>query len=80
LLSLNGKISVIKATFEYEKNNEFYPFQFKSPEKFEKQETINAIGFMCMSALNSTRTLHFKKYIDVNADLLKVLRKEYHLE
>ncbi|MFI5218610.1 MAG: hypothetical protein ACHQNT_03900 [Bacteroidia bacterium] len=80
ILSQNGKVSVIKATFEYEKNNEFIPFQFKSPEKFDKQGTINALGFMCMSLLNSTRTLHFQKYIDTNAELLKILREEYHLK
>lgn len=79
-LSKNGTMSVIKATIEYEKNNEFIPFHFNSLEKFEKQETINALGFMSASALNSTRTLHFQKYIDVNAELLKVLREEYNLK
>jgi hypothetical protein len=24
--------------------------------------------------------VHYKKYIDVNAELLKILRKEYHLK
>ena len=67
-------------TIEYEKNNEFFPFHFNSIEKFDKQGTINSLGFLCNSALNSTRTLHFQKYIDVNAELLKVLREEYHLE
>ena len=79
-LSHDGTVSVIKATNEYEKNNEFFPFHFNSIEKFDKQGTINSLGFLCNSALNSTRTLHFQKYIDVNAELLKVLRKEYHLE
>lgn len=79
-LSKNGTVSLIKATFDYEKNNEFIPFHFNSIKKFDKVETINALGFVCNSALNSTRTMHFQKYIDVNAELLKVLREEYHLK
>ena len=34
----------------------------------------------CFNALNSTRTLHFKKYIDLNTEVLELLRKEYHLK
>jgi len=79
-LGQDGKISIIKATDDYEKSNEMIPFQFKSMEKFDKQGTINALGFYCFNALNSTRTLHFQKYIELNAKLLKLLRKEYHLE
>jgi len=79
-LNQDGKVSVIKATGEYEKNNEFIPFQFKSMEKFDRQGTINALGFYCFNILNSTRTLHFQKYIELNAALLTQLRKEYHLK
>jgi hypothetical protein len=79
-LGQDGKISVIKATDDYEKSSEIIPFQFKSIEKFDRQFTINALGFYCFNALNSTRTLHFEKYIDLNAEVLKLLRKEYHLE
>jgi len=79
-LSQNGKVSVIVATGEYEKNNVMIPFQFKSMEKFDRQGTINALGFYSRNALSSTRTLHFSKYADLNAQLLKLLRKEYHLK
>jgi hypothetical protein len=79
-LNKMGKVSVIQATFDYEKTNDFIPFKFSSPEKLDRQFTVNAIGFMCMNVMNSTRTLHFKKYMNVNAELLKVLRKEYLLE
>lgn len=79
-LGQDGRVSVIKATDDYEKSNEMIPFQFKSMEKFDKQGTINALGFYCFNVLNSTRTLHFKKYIELNAKLLKLLRKEYHLD
>ena len=79
-LGQDGKISIIKATDDYEKNNEIIPFQLKSIEKLDRQSTINALGFYCFNALNSTRTLHFKKYMELNAAVLKLLRKEYHLQ
>ena len=79
-LSQDGKVSVINATDEYEKNIELIPFQFKSPEKFDKQGTINALGFYCFNALNSTRTFHFKKYREINTRLLALLRKEYRIK
>jgi len=79
-LSQDGKVSVIVAAAEYEKNNQIIPFQFKSMEKFDKQGTINALGFYSRNALSSTRTLHFTKYIELNTQLLKILREEYHLK
>jgi len=32
-----------------------------------------------MSGIRATRQQHFQKYIDLNTELLKELRKEYHL-
>ena len=79
-LSQDGKESIIMATGEYEKSDRVIPYQFKSIEKFDRQGTINSLGFYCRNALNSTRTLHFQKYIEVNEKLLNVLRKEYRLK
>lgn len=79
-LGQNGKVSIIQATFEYEKNDDFIPFKLNAPEKFDRQLNSNAVGFMCMNLLNSTRTLHFQKYMDVNAELLQVLRADYDLD
>ncbi|MEO6612711.1 MAG: hypothetical protein ABIT05_08535 [Chitinophagaceae bacterium] len=79
-LSQDGLVSVIKATEDYEKSNQVIPFQFKSVEKFDKQGTINALGFYCFNAMSSTRTLHFQKYMEVNARLLALLRSEYHIK
>ena len=52
----------------------------RSLEKFDRQGTINALGFYAMSALSSTRTIHLQRYIDLNTELLKVLRREYGME
>jgi len=68
------------AAAAYETSNETLPFQFKSIEKFDKQATINTLGLYGMTILNSTRKVHYQKYITLNAELLKLLRKEYHLK
>ena len=79
-LTQDGKLSVFDKTIEYEKNNEIIPFQLKSLDKLDKQYAINVLSNYCFNALNSTRTLHFKKYSDLNTEVLKLLRKEYHLK
>ena len=69
----------LAAAEAYSTSNQFFPFEFKSIEKFDKQGTINAIGLFGRNALNSTRELHYKKYMQINAALLSLLRNEYHL-
>ena len=79
-LTQDGKLSVFDETAAYEKNNEIISFHLKDLDKLEKQYAINILNNYCFNVLNSTRTLHFKKYSDINARLLKLLRKEYHLK
>ncbi len=79
-LTQDGELSIFDEMVKYEKSNEVIPFQFKVPERLDRLATINELGNYCFNALNSTRTNHFKKYAEVNARLLQVLREEYHLE
>lgn len=79
-LTHDRQLSIINAVDEYEKSSIVIPFQFKSIQKVDRQGTINALGFYCLNAMSSTRTLHFQKYIDLNSELLKLLRREYHLK
>ena len=79
-LTLDGKLNIFEATIDYEKNNEFIPFHIKSLKKFDRQNVINVLGFYTMNLMKSTRMTHIQKYIELNAELLKVLRKEYHIE
>jgi hypothetical protein len=79
-LTQNQTLDLFTATTIYENNNEMIPFHFKSPAKFDKEEAINLMGFYGRAGLGATRSVHYKKYIDVNAELLRVLRKEYHLK
>jgi len=79
-LTQNQTLDLFTATTIYENNNEMIPFHFKSPAKFDKEEAINLMGFYGRAGLGATRSVHYKKYIDVNAELVRVLRKEYHLK
>ena len=79
-LTNDWKVNIFQAAAEYEKNNEFIPFQLKSIEKFDRQNMINILGFYCMNGMRSTRLQHIQKYIEINTELLRVLRNEYHLE
>jgi hypothetical protein len=72
--------SVIRAAAKYEMTDKVIPFQLKALEKFDRQATINMIGFYCRNGLSSTRILHYQKYIELNAELLKLLRIEYNLK
>lgn len=79
-LTQDGKILIFDAVVDYEKNNEMIPFQLKALDKLDRPYAINILNNYCFNALNSTRTLHYKNYSELNARLLKLLRKEYHLK
>jgi hypothetical protein len=38
------------------------------------------LGYYALNGLRGTRQIQYQKYIELNADLLKLLRKEYHLK
>ena len=80
MITKEGTISVTDAINNYERSDNILRFEFKSPEKLDRQKIINSLGLYGISGLRSTRFFHFKRYMDVNAALLKLLRKEYHLE
>ena len=65
---------------EYEKSDININFQFVNTEIMNRNLFANYISFYTISGLRGTRTLHFQKYISLNAELLKLLRKEYHLK
>lgn len=65
---------------KYEISSDTIPFHFKGIDKFDKERSINIMGFYGMNGMESTRTIHLKKYTDINEALLKLLRSEYHLK
>ena len=76
----DSKIPFDKAIADYAKSDTIIPFHLKGMEKIDKQYLINSLGYYCYNAITSTRQVHIQKYIDINAQLLKILRVEYHLE
>ena len=70
---------VFTATNSYENRDEVIPFHFKSPEKIDKQEMTNILRFYAYAGMSATRRVHFKRYMDVNAAVLKTLRNENHI-
>ena len=80
ILRRGRETDIFSATTEYENSNEVIPFHFRAIEKFDKERAMNIMSFYCMAGMESTRTVHLKRYIDLNTALLKLLRNEYHLE
>ena len=79
-ITQNGTFPFAVAINKYEKSNEVIPFRFKNLDKLNKEHTINILGWFGFGALRATRQQHFQRYIDLNSELLKELRKEYHLK
>ena len=71
---------IFQATQNYEKNDEFFLFHINQIDKIDRANVVNILGFYGRNGMRSTRQVHIQKYMDTNAQLLKVLREEYHLE
>jgi hypothetical protein len=79
-ITRGGTLLFVDAINAYEKSNEIIPFHFGHIENFDRETAINTLGLFGMSALRATRQQHFQKYIELNTELLKELRKEYNLK
>lgn len=63
----------------YEASTEYIPFQLSQIDKVDRQGIMNLLGYYHTNGLFSTRLIPFEQYKNVNAALLKELRKEYRL-
>jgi len=79
-ITKDGTLLFRDAVAEYEKSSDTIPFRFKNADHLDREYTINILGIYGMSAMRATRQQHFQRYIDLNAELLKELRKEYHFK
>ena len=75
-----GEITVFENLLKYEKSDTTIYFQFVNAKAINPVQFANYISFYSFSGMRGTRTLHLAKYIELNATLLKLLRKEYHLK
>lgn len=76
----DGQLRFDSAAVKYENSPDTIPFRFNGLDKFDRQTSINTLQYFCRNNLRSTRQVQFQKYIEVNAQLLKLLRSEYHIE
>jgi hypothetical protein len=65
---------------QFEKTNEYIPFHLSKPETINRNDMVNILGYYHTNNIKSTRLIPFKSYIEVNAALLKEIRKEFALE
>ncbi|QNA44545.1 hypothetical protein [Lacibacter sediminis] len=79
VMKKDGK-TIFEAIHQYETSNKTLPYKINQVEILDRQNTINKLNFYLGNVLSSTRQVHIQKYIEVNAELLKLLRKEYHLK
>ena len=79
-ITKEGALPFGEAVSQYEKSSEIIPFRLKHIDKIDRETTINMLGFFGMSGIRPTRQQHFQWYIDLNSELQKELRTEYHLE
>lgn len=64
----------------YEKNDAFVPFQLNQVDKIDRTEIVGILSFYCGNVISSTRQVHIQKYIEINAELLKVLRENFEID
>jgi len=74
-----GARNLIEFITNYENSNAEIPFNLRKSEIFDAGETNNMLSLFAIT-YRGTRTIQFQKYIELNAELLKLLRKEYHLK
>ena len=74
----SGAQNLIDFISEYENNNKEISFKLRKPEQVDADEVSNMLSVFAIT-YRGTRTIQFQKYIEINTELLKVLRKEYHL-
>ena len=79
IITQDGKLLFNDAVNRYEKSNDIIPFHHKGVDRLDRENTVNILGIFGFSALRATRQQHFQRYIDLNTELLQVLRKEYHM-
>ena len=74
------KTDIFEALSQYEASSEIIPFRFQSIDRFDRGQAINVVTFYSLAAMESTRTVHLKRYVEANAKLLKKLREVYRFK
>jgi len=76
----DGDNTTIEQIKNYETGKDSIPFQLRGVDKLDKERFINVLSFYKTNGIQSTRITFIQKYIELNAEILKELRKEYHIK
>lgn len=77
-LTHNGELAGDQAIDLYERSADIIPFKFKGNDAIDRRTAINTLGvFRRLS--RSTLQNFYEPYAVINSELLRLLRKEYHL-
>ncbi len=71
--------NIFDGVLNYEKSSELIPFHLNGLESVDRKKIVNILNFYLGNVVSSTRQIHIQKYIEINAELLNVLRNDYHL-
>jgi hypothetical protein len=78
MMKKDGK-TIFEGIQEYENNSDTTVFRLRSVETLDKNSIVSALQFYTGNVVSSTRQVHFQRYIEINAELLSRLRKEYRI-
>jgi len=76
----SGNRSIFDGIQKYEAGNEIIPYKIKGAGKLDREGIINVLSFYSANVISSTRVTFFQNYMELNTELLKELRKEYHIK
>ena len=72
--------TVFEGLANYEKSNQKIPFKLDEPDKVDRKKIVRHLSYFLGNNLTSTRKTHIQSYIDLNAKLLELLRKEFGMK
>jgi hypothetical protein len=76
----DGGKDVFDKVARYETSHEVIPFTLNHVERIDRSRIVGELAYFEINAMQSTRTVPIKKYIEVNAALLTELRREFDLK
>ncbi len=72
--------NIFEAIVAFEKGDINIPFYIYQPEKIDRHKVVRLLHVFSSNTLSSTRISFIGKYMEINAALLKRIRKEYRFK
>jgi hypothetical protein len=75
----NGK-NIFQGIESYESGDLFIPFRLNNQRQLNRGRIVSELSFFLGNVVSSTRQIHIQRYMEINAQLLKILRADYGLK